>query len=340
MVQPRRYIWSEYVPYETLRQRALLEMLRARAIAPLIAVTPPLLGGIASVVRACRDADVTVGVWPMLDDVDGRWASAVNAARFCGFARDLLVTLERADALPDALAIDLEPPIERMRHLLGGRLIPPPPGRGSDAASRYRALVAELAARGIEVFAAAVPPAIFHRASTRRGWQEFLETPLDEIPFARVSAMLYSTLAEGYSRGVIQRADARALLALFAGEARRHLGTRTSISLGCVGTGALGDERVFRSVAELADDVAIARAAGADDIALFNLDGALARPPTEAWLDALVHTPAAGALPPITWRARLLARALGAVGIGASLTLRPPARLSKWRWQRRERERE
>lgn len=324
MNQPRRYIWSEYVPYETLRTAAVLRLLSSRGITPIVAVTPPVLHQAASVVHACRDAGAGVGLWPMLDDAHGRWASAANAGRFCDFARALLGALDAAGARPDCIAIDLEPPIDRLRGLVRGRLRPPP-DRGRDAAAHYRDLVDDIERRGVAVVAAVMPTAILSRRAERRGWQHFFETPVDEIPFGRVSAMVYTSLLEGYSRGLVGRRDARVMLARLAAEARAHLGGRASISLGCVGTGALGDERTFRTVDELGDDVALARAAGVDHIALYNLEGVLARPPAERWLDALVHTPAATHLPPATWRARALWRCLGLAGRAAGLALRAPA---------------
>lgn len=327
MTSPRRYIWSEHVPYESLRAPAVLRALAERAITPIVAVTPPLVDRAAGVVRACRDAGLGVGLWPMLDDVHGRWASAANTARFCALARALVDTLDAGDALPDLVAIDLEPPIERMRRLLRGRWAPPPPGRGRDAAQGYGALIDAMERRGIEVMAAVMPPVVMSAPAVRRGWQRFLETPVDELRLAHVSAMVYTSLLEGYSRGAVRRRDARGVLARLARDARQQLGARAGVSLGAVGVGALGDERTFRSVAELADDVATARAAGVDAIALFNLDGALARPPLEAWLDALAHTPPARAAPPATWRARALWRCLTLAGRALDVDLRAAAQM-------------
>jgi hypothetical protein len=114
--------------------------------------------------------------------------------------------------------------------------------------------------------------------------------------------MLYTTLIEGYSRKMLRRRDARALLVMLAEAARRRFGSRAGISLGVVAGGALGDERGYRDPSELADDVAIARAAGIDALALYGLDGILARPPIEAWLDRFVDA-APPSRPAGSWRA-------------------------------------
>jgi hypothetical protein len=88
-----------------------------------------------------------------------------------------------------------------------------------------------------------------------------------------------------------------------------------------VGTGAFGDEPTYRSPAELADDVAVARGAGVDDLALFDLGGVLRRPPAEAWLEAFTAIDA-GAPPPgpmLTGRARAVVAAARAAGVAFGL---------------------
>ena len=81
---------------------------------------------------------------------------------------------------------------------------------------------------------------------------------------------------------------------------------RASISLGSVGVGALGDEQPYRSVAELAHDVSLARACGVDDLALFDLGGVLQKARPQDWLDAFVQTPAAEGPRPTARRTRIL----------------------------------
>ena len=117
--------------------------------------------------------------------------------------------------------------------------------------------------------------------------QRALGTPADELPVQCHSVMAYTSLFEGWSRGLIGRRRAEWMLGLCARAARTRWGTRAGISLGAVGTGAFGDEPVLRSPAELARDVAIARAAGLTEISLFDLGGVVRRQPAEAWLEAL-----------------------------------------------------
>ena len=328
--RPQRSVWSEYTPYAALREPGLLGELARRNIQLAVAVTPPLVGELGAVLGACRAAGVPVAIWPMLSDAEGRWASAANAESYCRFVGGLLDSLSAQGALPEALAIDLEPPIARVRQLTSwgnfSRLqgfrsgthdrhaAPAASGSEDAAAARLAALTADAAARGLSILAAVVPPIVIGPDAVAQGWQRLLQTPIDALPIDRVSAMAYTSLLQGYSRGILRRADARALLWKIARATHDRYGSRASVSLGAVGIGALGDEQTYRRPEELIDDVSLARAAGIDDLALFNLDGALARPPLGAWLDALVTTGPSTAPPPATLRANLIRHGLRMVG--------------------------
>jgi len=137
---------------------------------------------------------------------------------------------------------------------------------------------------------------------------------LDALPLDRVSSMLYTSVARGYSRGLLRRDDVRALLWTGARAAARRFGERAAVALGAVGRGALGDEQTYADPDELIDDVGIVRAAGIRDVALFDLAGVLARPPAEAWLDALAATTPAASPPATTRRGTVIAGLLGLVG--------------------------
>ena len=316
------------MPHRRLMERSLLAGLEERGIQLLAAVTPPEVDTAADLVLACRAAGISVGLWPMLDDASGRWASARSMAAFVPYVEHLLTELHRRTAMPDVLAVDLEPPIARTRRLLGSSAGPalmevrPHPAIGDMGGGALVELMQQLHALGVETITAFIPALLCDQRRIR-GWGRVLETPLPEAPPGRLAAMAYTSLFEGYSGGLLRRADARALLGAFCAVARRRWDGRAAIALGAVGMGALGDERVYRSPTELADDVAIARAAGVDDIALFDLGGALGRAPAERWLDALVHTEPAPRRPRLTPRAAAVLAAL----YGAS----PPLELAG-RW--------
>ena len=96
-----------------------------RAIHPILAVRPSEdVDEVAGVVARAKELGLEPAVWPMLDDVDGRWCNATNVDAFASFATSLLEALLRRrwgrggsplTALPSELAVDLEPPIVSVR---------------------------------------------------------------------------------------------------------------------------------------------------------------------------------------------------------------------------------
>jgi hypothetical protein len=288
----RRRVFAELVPLPRLVGAAVLAPLAARGVELIAAITPERSKDAETVVRACRDAGVEVGIWPMLAERDGRWPNALNVGRFVPFAVELLDRLGTLGLLPDTLAVDLEPPLAEVHRALRGdprtayawAVRSPAPG----AVARYRELASCARSAGVRTLATAVPMVVADGSAS--GWQRALATPVDPIAFDTVSPLAYSSLFEGFSFGLVRRSDALALVEMVARAARRRFGARAGMALGCVGRGLLGYEPTLRDVAELAADVGAARAAGVDDVAVYSVGGMLGRPPWERWLDALVET--------------------------------------------------
>jgi hypothetical protein len=327
----RRRVWSETLSHEEIGRPRVMGLLRRYELELFFAVRPGESRSAAKLLGIAEDAGVWAGVWPMVEDREGRWASCRNGERFAAFARGLIEDLAARGALPRALAVDLEPPMAAMKAAAAvagadtdtGTDTGTDAGTGTDtdtdtrtdtgtdtgtdtdagtrtrtasgAAAGARALddlVKATLARGIEVSAAVMPFVLFDPPRGRPGlWQAILGTPVDGVPYSTVSAMLYTSMIEGWSRGLVDRRDARALLAAFCDLARARWGDRASVSLGAVGTGALENEPVYRGPHELAEDAAIAASRGISDFTLFDLGGVVRRAPAEAWLEALVAPP-------------------------------------------------
>jgi hypothetical protein len=275
-------VWCETLPWAELARPDLATLLGERGIELLLAVRPWQLPEVADLVDRLRGAGVFVGLWPMLADEDGRWASVASSARFIEFVDALL-----ARAVVDEVVLDLEPPIAVMSRWLDGR----PTWRQTPSPAAYgaaRAALVEAVGRwrqGRRVTTAVMPMVV---AELRGEWMErLLGTPVSALPVDGHSIMAYTSLFEGWSRGLLDRRRSELALGLCGRLARRRFGPLAGLSLGTVGTGAFGDEPSYRSVVELRRDVAIATAAGITDLSLFDLGGILRRGPASAWLEAL-----------------------------------------------------
>jgi hypothetical protein len=289
----RRRVWCEMLPFAELSP-ALLEKLAARQIDLLLAVRPWHLPDIAAVAARVRAARVYLGLWPMLGDEHGRWASVRSMVGFIALADSVI---ERVPDL-DELVVDLEPPHEVLAQW---KALRPafPTARGYAEARDALAAAIERWKFGSRVFGSrtreraaplrvttAVLPLL--PLEVRGEWmQRALGTPATALPVDSHNTMAYTSLYEGWSRGLVGRRRAELLLSVTAKLSRRRFGESAAISLGCVGPGAFGDEPGYRGIDELARDVAIARRAGISEIALFDLAGVVRRGDVDEWLDAL-----------------------------------------------------
>jgi hypothetical protein len=295
-------IYCETLPFEEVTRDRTVGLLARYGLEIVLAVRPWQLAELPRVAGVLGGAGVPLSVWPMLADDEGRWANARNAKAFVAFAERTVDVLGRAGLPPRELLFDLEPDFSEVRMLSPGvdrsGLLGAARARSAPHSAAFvhgervlAAAVDALHARGIAT-SSAVWPVVALDPPGGRAWQTLLGTPVDGLATHRVSVMVYTSMLEGWSRGTLRRHHARALLAAAARRVVRRFGERASLSLGCVGTGAFEDEPVFRGPSELAEDVAIARAAGCEDLSLFDLGGVLRRErgegavPAEAWLDA------------------------------------------------------
>ncbi len=286
----RRRIWSETLPLAELSAPATLALLARRRIELIAAVRPWDLDVVPSLVRACAEAGVTVGLWPMIDDAHGRWAGAANMRRFRAFAETLLDALPRDAPVLD-LVVDLELPFGLVTTAMRSpTAVWPAPGSGEGwtaARAELRGLLDVVHARGFQCSAAVLPFVLLDPTAGRlRPVQRALSTPVDGLPWDHVNVMAYTSLFEGWSLRTVNRSRARAALRWCASAVVQRFGPSAGVSLGVVDVGALGDEPRYRAPDELADDVRIAVDAGAAVVNLFDLGGVLRRGPPEAWLDA------------------------------------------------------
>jgi hypothetical protein len=300
---PIRRIYSETLPYEDLVRPRTLDLLARYELELVLAVRPWHVRALPEVARAVRGAGVPMSIWPMLADEEGRWASVHNAPAFGRLTLSIVDALEASRAEPRDVLFDLEPPFAQARtlaHVGASRA-------AFDAASRTLARTVEtLRARGIAT-SMAVWPLVALDPPGGRGWQSLLGTPVDPLGAAHVSVMVYTSILEGWSRGALRRAHTTALLSAASARAVRRWGAAAGISLGCVGTGAFEDEPTYRDPSELAEDASVARAAGCEELTLFDLGGVVARAPAEAWLDAFTARGGKGRAPAIVASRRVRA---------------------------------
>ena len=275
----------ETLPLARLLEPGVLGRVAAAADGLVLAVRPGE-AELASVAGAVRDAGLEVALWPMLDDRDGRWCTLANAAAFVAFARSCV---RDAGLRPgEAVLFDLEPPWQLLDALAHGRyrqafrqypeLVP----RGTEAVDTAERTLLELV-QELRDAQLSVHTAEFPWALLAPHWARRFGVPHLPAVSGR-GMMLYTSMLEGYSRGLVRRAAVVRGLGYLGSLGLARLGGAFELQLGAVGTGALANEPVYRDVGELEHDLAIAVRIGCRRVAVFDLGGILRRPDADRWL--------------------------------------------------------
>lgn len=279
---------------DELRGRHLQGALETRGVIPIVAVFPDQLAELPRTLKSLKDAGLTFGLWPMLENDKGRWLSSENVGPFLDFCNRLVgITFDKGVA-PESLVLDVEPPIadmqgwwkprrnKRSKELAGHALSTHPLGDLKNALNQLE----------IDLHVAVLPLLALDNDKASLGWQSKLKAPNEWNRADVIHVMTYTTLFRGYSKGLLSRKDALRILDYMCSSSKDLFLERAAMSLGCVGQGALGDEAVFKSPQELAKDVGLVKTKGVSNIAVFDLGGMVRRGPVAVWLDALTKTPA------------------------------------------------
>ena len=321
--------WSEHLPYEEAMDPGVIRALEQSALHPIFAVHPEAdLDRLAELLLALPPA-LSVGLWPLLPDEQGYWPGERNAEAYFARVAEILGFLGARDIAPSWLAVDLEPPLHQVEALRARQGAEAPWAlygalrenldreRFNESARAYESWRAALyqSHPDLKTLAVTLPMAAHDLSDGEPLWQDALEAPWAAPRWDRLGVMAYGSMVAGYSNGWLDYEDARAIHSRLAMRLIAAFGSRAHVSLGAAGVGKLKDEPVYARREELASDVAAMRAVGVEDLAVFCLEGLLARHDAGAWITALSQAGRCEA--PMTWRASTLR--LGAYAARAAL---------------------
>lgn len=290
-------VWAEFVtPLEMMEPR-VVRLLKKYDVSPLVAFPPDGMNESYARMMSAHEAEgLETGLWPLLEDEKGYWASERNAKDFSETVLRLLDWAdERGFHLP-WIAVDLEPPHEQMQRFMnasGVSLLRAAwdiynenrnPGRFKAASKRYRDLLRAMHQRNTRAVAPVPHPLWGDVMANTTHLQDLMETPVTPVRWDVLSFMVYTSTFASMTRGFASRADSLWFLYRLCGDMKEKLWERAGVSLGCTGKGKISKE-IFEKPSDMAPDVAAAKAALMEDISIFNLEGILRSPRPEEWFE-------------------------------------------------------
>lgn len=289
---PELAVWSEFLPPSEVAPH--LPELAAHRATLYLAIRPDSLGDdLADLIREARTSGVDVQAWLQLPEM-GIWVNEQSAAAFARFAFDYLAWADGQRITPQWIIFDLEPPLSladaltetvasdgvlAATDLLAANRDP----QAFDVATGVLAqLVDDLHARDVRAGAVILPWIIDDLSDGDTDLADAFDTPLLGIDWDRISAILYRpTFAEFFGTPL-----SPGFVSSYTSSLRRHFGDKVEIALGNIGDAGLFVGTGYTDTRRIVEDLTAVRAAGANRISLFSLDGMLMTGGPQRWLEA------------------------------------------------------
>lgn len=296
-------VWYEYYTVEQALEQRTRDLLKSYNVSVGLAFMPGSMDTEhARLLRTWADDGIEVALWPLLTDAQGYWPNERNVDVYSETVKEICAWLDANGISLPWLAVDLEPPVymmkqvketaplERLRAVRRLAIENRDRGRFHDASRRFGQLNEFLHARGCRTLVPIPSHVIPDLATGSTAIQDLLETPVSTVNWDLVTAMIYTSMLTGYSRGMVSARDAHWYLYSAMRDLKAALWERAAVSIGVTWIGKLGDEPYYKSPEELRPDVEAAKAALIEDITIYNLEGILKSPQPEAWFEMVLET--------------------------------------------------
>lgn len=324
---PMLIITAEYTPYERLLQPDLVRLFKEYGVAVVPCVRADQLGpDLDRLYNAYEAAGIPILFWPLLPRDQGLYLNKHTTAEFLAYLDVIFGWAEQNHHQIEAMVLDIEP-----------SNFGPPPGAagaaqpesfGASAKKQIRDLDRKTFNQSIPGFrrildklhehhclaiACGFPFVLEDIHNHNRAWEDLSGGPLLDVPWDYVTFMIYNTSMLPVTKKLGVGWPELTYLTYLDGRAmKKRWGDRAGVALGVTSAGEGHETVVYQTPEQMAPDVAALRAAGVNNVGIYDLKGILESPDPEAWLKMLRDTPAQ--TPPKKIRAKCfrgLIRSLG-----------------------------
>lgn len=252
--------------------------------------------------RLYNKEKIEVTLWPLLEDKLGYWPSEKNVDEFIQYINELLKWSQQEKVKFQNIAVDLELPYTQVQKINNSQGLKKlisifdiyrenkNKKIFAQASEKYKQLLNILHSNNIKTITAVCAEIAEDIVLGEEKLQDILETPITTVEWDLLSFMMYNSMLIGYSKGIISKKDAAWLLYSRCKDLRMNLGDRAALSVGVTYKGKLGNEPYYKSPDEMKLDISAAKAAGINDIAIYNLEGILKYKNPSEWFKMILST--------------------------------------------------
>jgi len=302
-------VWAEFFTPKQAMERRTIELLKKYGVNLNIS-TRSLSDDLAEMLRVYEKEGIEVSLWILLSQELGYFPNERTVAEYSALVDRIFNWASEKDVRVPSISVDLETPLYQGLALKNSPWFKKLPialnilksnmnrKKFQEATEGYAKILDKIHGFGAKTIAAAIPQVVDDVDDGRTALQDLLETPITTVEWDAVSLMLYGSMFIGYTRGFISKPDMEYMIYDYCRDARKIFDSRAAVSIGVTGVGVLGDEPRYEHPGQLRGDAEAAKAAGVDDIAIYNFEGILAYQKPEEWFEAVLR--AKPRVPPAT----------------------------------------
>lgn len=317
--RPLHLVTIEYTPYSQLLWPDVVDLLARHRVTPCLCVRADQADyGLHQVLTAWEEAGIHAVLWPLLPREEGLYLNKGSVDAYRRHLERVLTWARNGGHAVDGVLVDVEPSkdpaggkgeLHLLRSLRGAwRSLDRQAFQASIPA--FQQVARDIRDQGAMALCAAMPMVVEDAVSGRSSWEDLAGGPVRDVEWDAIFLMIYTTWFAGLGLG--WRASER-LAWSWVQDAVQVWGDRLVVGLGVTNPGEGGENLTYGRPERLAAAVAAVRAAGAQHVGLYDLEGILDSREPDIWLRTLAQTgpqePEGG-----QWGARLTREALRRVG--------------------------
>lgn len=300
---PVLLITSEYTPYERLAEPDIVELFRKYNVSLCLCVREDQLNDeLDRLYRTYEQAGIMILFWPLLPLDQGLYLNKNTTDEFLAYLDVLFDWADDRGHKIEALVVDVEPsfeqpgPGEEPPGLLKNFMrVRKELGKDTFDASilEFEKIIEKIHARDCLAVGVAFPFVIDDRLSGIHAWEDLFGGPVATVEWDYIAIMMYTSWFVEWAKIIGMDWDAAHYLAYdYSKDMKEIWGDKAAVAVGVTSPGQGGEIVVYESPEMIAPALAAVKAAGIDNLGIYDMKGILESGDPEPWFKVLAETEA------------------------------------------------
>ncbi|MGE5583185.1 MAG: hypothetical protein ACM3X9_11715 [Bacillota bacterium] len=287
------FVTSEFLAYPKLIEPMVVQLLKKYRFGLCLCIREEQLNDeLAQLCKIYASAGIPLIFWPLLPLKEGLYLNKYSVTEYHNYLDLLFAWLEKKKLHVFGLLVDVEPDYHK-----------PKPGSSpiidniwhslkeldeeafKAAISGFQGIIGKIRRHNCLAIGAALPFVCDDRSGSAPVWQDYWGGPVAEVEWDILVFMLFGSW---FVEMGMDWPTAHCLVYDYTKEIKKFWQNKAVVSLGVTTPGTGAETAIYKSPAQLGEAVSAVRAAGINNIAIYDLKGILDSAEPELWFQTVV----------------------------------------------------